>query len=147
VACEPFILLTVDEAEQSAMRYWEQAGQRPSVRVRTSSVEAVRSMVANGSGVAILSDLVHRPWSLEGKRIETLTISDPVTPMSVGLAWHRNGNSARRCRRCVTTFTMHFWRRSSVRGVDPALQAWPRVQAREETNPHLEPNVRAATPS
>jgi DNA-binding transcriptional LysR family regulator len=89
VACEPFILLTVDEAEQSAMRYWEQAGQRPSVRVRTSSVEAVRSMVANGSGVAILSDLVHRPWSLEGKRIETLTISDPVTPMSVGLAWHR----------------------------------------------------------
>ena len=24
-----------------------------------------------------------------GKRIETVTISDPVTPMSVGLAWHR----------------------------------------------------------
>nr|WP_243897537.1 LysR family transcriptional regulator [Pseudomonas asiatica] len=89
VACEPFILPTVDEAEQSAMRYWEQAGQRPRVRVRTSSVEAVRSMVANGSGVAILSDLVHRPWSLEGKRIETVSISDPVTPMSVGLAWHR----------------------------------------------------------
>lgn len=89
VAGEPFILLTVDEAEHSAMRYWKQAGQRPNVRVRTSSVEAVRSMVANGSGVAILSDLVHRPWSLEGKRIETLTISNPVPPMSVGLAWHR----------------------------------------------------------
>ncbi len=71
------------------MRYWELAGQHPNVRVRTSSVEAVRSMVANGSGVAILSDLVHRPWSLEGKRIETLTVTDKVTPMSVGLAWHR----------------------------------------------------------
>ena len=89
VAQEPYILLTVDEAEHSAMRYWEQAGQTPQVRLRTSSVEAVRSMVANGSGVAILSDLVHRPWSLEGKRIETLTVTDPVTPMSVGLAWHR----------------------------------------------------------
>ncbi|MEX5589812.1 LysR family transcriptional regulator [Pseudomonas urmiensis] len=89
VAQQPYILLTVDEAEQSAMRYWQQAGQQPDVRVRTSSVEAVRSMVANGSGVAILSDLVHRPWSLEGKRIETVTISDQVTPMSVGLAWHR----------------------------------------------------------
>ncbi|MEG1628474.1 LysR family transcriptional regulator [Pseudomonas sp.] len=89
VAREPYILLTVDEAEQSAMRYWEHARQQPSVRVRTSSVEAVRSMVANGSGVAILSDLVHRPWSLEGKRIETVGLSDPVTPMSVGLAWHR----------------------------------------------------------
>ncbi|SDJ05335.1 DNA-binding transcriptional regulator, LysR family [Pseudomonas flavescens] len=89
VAREPYILLTVDEAEQSAMRYWQQAAATPNVQVRTSSVEAVRSMVANGSGVAILSDLVHRPWSLEGKRIETLAIADPVTPMSVGLAWHR----------------------------------------------------------
>ena len=89
VTQEPFILLTVDEAEQSAMRYWEHAQQQPNVRIRTSSVEAVRSMVANGSGVAILSDLVHRPWSLEGKRIETVTITDKVTPMSVGLAWHR----------------------------------------------------------
>ena len=89
VAQEPYILLTVDEAEQSAMRYWELANFQPDVKVRTSSVEAVRSMVANGNGVAILSDLVHRPWSLEGKRIETVTISDPVTPMSVGLAWHR----------------------------------------------------------
>jgi DNA-binding transcriptional LysR family regulator len=89
VAKEPYILLTVDEAEQSTRRYCEQAGQSPNVRVRTSSVEAVRSMVANGSGVAILSDLVHRPWSLEGKRIETVTLSDAITPMSVGLAWHR----------------------------------------------------------
>lgn len=89
IAREPFILLTVDEAEESAMRYWRQARQQPDVRVRTSSVEAVRSMVANGSGVAILSDLVHRPWSLEGKRIETRTVSDGVPPMSVGLAWHR----------------------------------------------------------
>ena len=32
---------------------------------------------------------MHRPWSLEGKRIETLSLSDAVTPMSVGLAWHR----------------------------------------------------------
>lgn len=92
VAREPYILLTVDEAEQSAMRYWTQAQQIPNVRVRTSSVEAVRSMVANGSGVAILSDLVHRPWSLEGKRIETLTVSDKVPPVSVGLAWHRERN-------------------------------------------------------
>lgn len=89
VAELPYISLTVDEAEHSAMRYWAKARQRPNIRVRTSSVEAVRSMVANGSGVAILSDLVHRPWSLEGKRIETRTLSDEVTPMSVGLAWHR----------------------------------------------------------
>lgn len=89
VAREPYVLLTVDEAEQSARRYWRQSGLEPQVRLRTSSVEAVRSMVANGSGVAILSDLVYRPWSLEGKRLETRTLVEPITPMSVGLAWHR----------------------------------------------------------
>lgn len=90
VAHEPFILLTVDEAGATALRYWAQSEHRPNVILRTSSVEAVRSMVANGSGVAILSDLVYRPWSLEGRRIETLSLTDPVPPMSVGLAWRRD---------------------------------------------------------
>ncbi|MCY1278326.1 HTH-type transcriptional regulator CynR [compost metagenome] len=90
VAREPFILLTVDEADQTALRYWEASRLQPRVILRTSSVEAVRSMVANGTGVAILSDLVYRPWSLEGRRIETLSLTDPVPPMSVGLAWRRD---------------------------------------------------------
>jgi len=90
VSKEPFILLTVDEADQTALRYWEPSGLKPRVMLRTSSVEAVRSMVANGTGVAILSDLVYRPWSLEGRRIETLSLTDHVPPMSVGLAWRRD---------------------------------------------------------
>lgn len=87
VAREPYIMLTVDEAEQTALRYWGQAGLQPQVRLRTSSVEAVRSMVANGSGVCILSDMVYRPWSLEGRRIETVNLYQQVPPMTLGLAW------------------------------------------------------------
>jgi DNA-binding transcriptional LysR family regulator len=90
VAHEPFVMLTVDEAGQTALRYWNETPYRPNVILRTSSVEAVRSMVANGSGVAILSDMVYRPWSLEGRRIETIVLRDPVPPMSVGLAWRKN---------------------------------------------------------
>ncbi|RAT11868.1 MULTISPECIES: LysR family transcriptional regulator [Lonsdalea] len=90
VAKEPFIMLTVDEADHSAMRYWEESAQRPRVMLRTSSVEAVRSMVADGLGVAILSDLVYRPWSLEGKRIETRGLTDNLHPMNVGLAWRKD---------------------------------------------------------
>ena len=86
---EPFIMLTVDEADQSAMRYWNREKLQPNVILRTSSVESVRSMVANGSGIAILSDLVYRPWSLEGKRIDTHALDDSVLPMSVGLAWRK----------------------------------------------------------
>ena len=90
VAREPFVMLTVDEAGQTALRYWNETPYRPNVILRTSSVEAVRSMVANGSGVAIPSDMVYRPWSLEGRRIETIVLRDPVPPMSVGLAWRKD---------------------------------------------------------
>jgi DNA-binding transcriptional LysR family regulator len=90
VSVEPFVMLTVDEAAQTAMKYWNQTQYQPNVILRTSSVEAVRSMVANGSGVAILSDMVYRPWSLEGKRIETMLLEDVVPPMSVGLAWRKD---------------------------------------------------------
>jgi DNA-binding transcriptional LysR family regulator len=91
VSKEPYIMLTVDEAAQTTLRYWSTSGMQPNIRLRTSSVEAVRSMVANGTGVAILSDMVYRPWSLEGKRIETVVMKDPIPSMSVGLAW-KNGN-------------------------------------------------------
>ena len=89
IAKEPYVMLTVDEAEDTAQRYWERTPYRPKVTFRTSSVEAVRSMVANGGGVTILSDMVYRPWSLEGQRIETRDVDDAVPSMDVGLAWSR----------------------------------------------------------
>ena len=90
VAEEDYIMLTVDEASHSSMKYWSQTPYVPKITLRTSSVEAVRSLVANGQGVAILSDMVHRPWSLEGKRIETIALTEPIPSMDVGLAWKRN---------------------------------------------------------
>ena len=90
VAEEDYIMLTVDEASHSSMKYWSQTPYVPRITLRTSSVEAVRSLVANGQGVAILSDMVHRPWSLEGKRIETIALTEPIPSMDVGLAWKRN---------------------------------------------------------
>ena len=57
--------------------------------VKTSSVEAVRSMVAAGMGITILSDMVYRPWSLEGQRIETRNVIGDIPTMDVGLAWNR----------------------------------------------------------
>ncbi len=90
VSKEPYIMLTVDEASNTSLRYWNQTPYRPNVIFRTSSVEAVRSMVANGTGVSILSDMVYRPWSLEGRRLEVATVSDPIPSMDVGLAWAKN---------------------------------------------------------
>ncbi|MDI5985685.1 LysR substrate-binding domain-containing protein [Halomonas sp. M4R5S39] len=90
VVAYPYIMLTVDEADQTALKYWQPSGLSPSVLFHTSSVEAVRSMVANGTGISILSDMVYRPWSLEGRRIEHIDLADPIPTMEVGLAWAKH---------------------------------------------------------
>ena len=98
VARAPYVMLTVDEANQTASRYWRPTGLSPNVIFVTSSVEAVRSMVADGLGLTILSDMVYRPWSLEGQRIEQRNLATAVPTMDVGLAWRRSeklGSAAR----------------------------------------------------
>lgn len=89
IAEEDYIMLTVDEAAHTTIKYWSQTNFLPRTKLRTSSVEATRSMVANGQGVTILSDMVYRPWSLEGKRIETLSTDIEIPSMNVGLAWRK----------------------------------------------------------
>ncbi len=83
-------MLTVDEASNTAQRYWNRTPYHPQTIFRTSSLEAIRSMVANGTGVAILSDMVYRPWSLEGLRVEVASLSDPIPTMDLGIAWNRD---------------------------------------------------------
>lgn len=89
VAREPYVMLTVDEASQTASKYWKPTGLRPNLLFKTSSVEAVRSMVADGMGLTILSDMVYRPWSLEGQRIEQRNLAAEIPTMDVGVAWNR----------------------------------------------------------
>jgi DNA-binding transcriptional LysR family regulator len=90
VAREPYIMLTVDEAAFTARRYWDRTPHQPNVIFQTSSVEAVRSMVAAGMGVTILSDMVYRPWSLDGQRIDKRALAEEVPTMDAGLAWKRD---------------------------------------------------------
>jgi DNA-binding transcriptional LysR family regulator len=89
VAGYPYILITVDEGEQSTLRYWQQNGVEPNVAFRTSSMEALRSLVAHSFGVTILSDMVFRPWSLEGKRIEARPILNAMPQMDAGMLWRK----------------------------------------------------------
>jgi DNA-binding transcriptional LysR family regulator len=85
----PYILPLVDEGDVAAMRYWDRARLKPSSVLRTSSMEAVREMVALGLGVTILSDMVFRPWSLDGRRIRTIQLKNSIPPMDAGLIWRK----------------------------------------------------------
>ena len=89
VAREPLIMLTVDEIEENTGKLLSALGARPQVAFRTRSVEAVRSLVATGAGVALLPDLVYRPWSLEGDRIESRDVSGSLPVVQVGMVWRK----------------------------------------------------------
>ncbi|MGR9170739.1 LysR family transcriptional regulator [Rhizobium sp. KDH_Rht_773_N] len=92
IAREPLIMLTVDEIEENTGKLLTALGARPHVAFRTRSVEAVRSLVATGAGIALLPDLVYRPWSLEGDRIESRDVSGSLPVVQVGMVW-RKGSS------------------------------------------------------
>ncbi|BFM08203.1 LysR family transcriptional regulator [Halioxenophilus aromaticivorans] len=85
-----YIQITVDEGERSTLRYWQQHNLKPNIGFRTSSMEALRGLIAHGFGVTILSDMVYRPWSLESKKIEAVQIIEPIANMEIGLIWRHD---------------------------------------------------------
>lgn len=85
----PYLLLTIDEGESSTLRYWQESGLCPPIAFRTGSMEALRGLVANGFGVTILSEMVFRAWSLEGRRLETRPVVDPIPDLELGLVWNK----------------------------------------------------------
>ncbi|MCU9838234.1 LysR substrate-binding domain-containing protein [Ruegeria marisflavi] len=85
----PMIQLMVEEIEESMKQLMQSLSVRPEIAFRTRSVEAVRSLVATGAGIAILPGMVYRPWSLEGDRIEIRDVSGDLPSVQVGLAWRR----------------------------------------------------------
>ncbi|WP_225026395.1 LysR substrate-binding domain-containing protein [Xinfangfangia pollutisoli] len=95
MAGQPLIQLMVDEIEESTRRLTAALPVKPQIAFRTRSVEAVRSLVATGAGLAILPSLVYRPWSLEGDRIEIRDVSGDLPSVQVGLAWRRGAPLSR----------------------------------------------------
>jgi len=89
VAQEELIVLDIDEMEDEAVKLLAAFGQRPRITFRTRSVEAVRSLVATGAGVALLPQLVYRPWSLEGARLESRDVFSSLPAVQIGVVWRR----------------------------------------------------------
>lgn len=89
VASKPYIQLLIDDAEASTHSYWKAHRLEPKIAMRTESVEAVRGLIASRNGVTILSDMMYRPWSLEGDRIEVREVAANIPTLNTGIAWPR----------------------------------------------------------
>lgn len=86
---EPLIMLTVDEIEEATGKLLRVLQAKPEIAFKTRSVEAVRGLVATGAGLALLPQLIYRPWSLEGDRIVSRDVAASLPVVQVGIVWRR----------------------------------------------------------
>jgi DNA-binding transcriptional LysR family regulator len=89
LAGEPYLLLSTDNNTETTKRYWSKYKLEPNITLRTISIEAIRNLVARGAGITILSDLVYRPWSLEGQRIEARPLVETLPDLKICLAYKK----------------------------------------------------------
>lgn len=90
IQSEPYALVDVDEVPKNTMAFWALQGLEPNIRFRSSSLEAVRSMVAFNRCITILGDVSYRAWSREGLKIETRPLVEGLPTIEVGLIYKRN---------------------------------------------------------
>ena len=86
---EPLIAVAREELAPASNAVWHGQPTRPRPAFRSASVEAVRGLVGTNAGVAILPDLLYRPWSLEGDRIMAKRTREPLPTVDIGLVWRR----------------------------------------------------------
>ena len=99
LAQSPLVLINLPHSREYFLSLFRQAGVAPRIAHQTKSIEMVRSLVANGLGVSLLTTRPVRDWSYDGKRIACRRLRGPLIAQSVVLAYpgeqgHENLRSA-----------------------------------------------------
>jgi DNA-binding transcriptional LysR family regulator len=87
-ACDQ-IVLEADRIDELMKGVWARHQLKPRTILRTSSLEAVRSLVGAGAGIAVLPDILYRPWTLDAEHVEVRPVRDALPTVDVGLVWRR----------------------------------------------------------
>jgi len=92
-AAYPQVVLEADRVESVLNALWARHGLHPPVLMRSTSLEAVRSLVGIGAGIALLPDFLYRPWTLDAEHVEARSLRDAAPSIDVGLVWRRGSRS------------------------------------------------------
>jgi DNA-binding transcriptional LysR family regulator len=92
-AAYPQVVLEADRVENVLNALWSRHGLHPPVLMRSTSLEAVRSLVGIGAGIALLPDFLYRPWTLDAEHVEARSLRDAAPSIDVGLVWRRGSRS------------------------------------------------------
>ncbi len=83
------VVLEADRIDELMAAVWARHQLRPRAILRTRSLEAVRSLVGAGAGIAVLPDFLYRPWTLDAEHVEVRALRDALPTVDVGLVWRR----------------------------------------------------------
>lgn len=83
------VVLEADRIDDLMRAVWSRFSLKPRALLKTSSLEAVRSLVGVGAGVAVLPDFLYRPWTLDAEHVEVRALRDAVPTVDIGLVWRR----------------------------------------------------------
>jgi DNA-binding transcriptional LysR family regulator len=87
-ACDQ-IVLEADRIDDLMRNVWSRHQLKTRTILRTSSLEAVRSLVGAGLGVTVLPDFLYRAWTLDAEHVDVRRLRDEVPTVDVGLVWRR----------------------------------------------------------
>ncbi|MES2994038.1 MAG: LysR family transcriptional regulator [Pseudomonadota bacterium] len=87
-ACDQ-IVLEADRIDDLMRAVWARHQLKTHTMLRTSSLEAVRSLVGAGLGIAVLPDFLYRAWTLDAEHVNVRRLRDEVPTIDVGLVWRR----------------------------------------------------------
>jgi DNA-binding transcriptional LysR family regulator len=87
-ACDQ-IVLEADRIDDLMRAVWARHQLKTHTMLRTSSLEAVRSLVGAGLGIAVLPDFLYRAWTLDAEHVNVRRLRDEVPTVDVGLVWRR----------------------------------------------------------
>jgi DNA-binding transcriptional LysR family regulator len=83
------VVLEADRIDDLMRAVWARHQLKPRTLLRTSSLEAVRSLVGAGIGIAVLPDFLYRPWTLDAEHVDVRRLRDELPSVDVGLVWRR----------------------------------------------------------
>ena len=83
------VVLEADRIDDLMRAAWARHQLKPRTLLRSSSLEAVRSLVGAGAGIAVLPDFLYRPWTLDAEHVDARPLRDELPTVDVGLVWRR----------------------------------------------------------
>ncbi len=86
MAERPMILLDLPISREYFLKLFSDQGLRPTIALRSSHHEVVRTMVANGYGYSVLNVTPRTEFALDGRRLVRVRLAGTLRPMTIGIA-------------------------------------------------------------